>query len=181
MFTFFFALAIWFLLKQYLSTITKTCCSALMPFFVISIISIRRYCTWYFLYRVFCEFQWKKFCLFIIHRRKNIWDVKYYQKKIRKWIYYLWPQAQNQTLNKTTTYHNTHRIHILTNVVLLCRIFNYFTKHSYLCAKCGCLVVLPSFNGVLNQNLYLLFEHISWKIEQRNCQRFKNWSVLTYA
>ena len=39
----FFALAIWFLLKQFLSTITKTCCSALMPFFVISIISIHRY------------------------------------------------------------------------------------------------------------------------------------------
>ena len=72
----FFALAIWFLLKQFLSTITKTYCSALMPFFVISIISIRRYRTWYFLYRVFCEFQWKKFCLFIIHRRKNIWDAK---------------------------------------------------------------------------------------------------------
>ena len=77
----FFAIAMWFLLKQFLSTITKTCCSALIPFFVISIISIRRYRTWYFLYRVFGEFQWKKFCLFIIHRRKNIWDVKYYQKK----------------------------------------------------------------------------------------------------
>ena len=46
MFSWFFAIAIWFLLKQFLSTITKTCCSALMPFFVISIISIRRYRTY---------------------------------------------------------------------------------------------------------------------------------------
>ena len=85
MFSWFFAIAIWFLLKQFLSTITKTCCSALMPFFVISIISIRRYRT-YLVFSLPCILWISVEKILLIHysQWKNIWDVKYYQKKNSK-------------------------------------------------------------------------------------------------
>ena len=117
MFSCFFAIAIWFLLKQFLSTITKTCCSALMPFFVISIISIRRYRT-YLVFSLPCILWISVEKILLIHysqKKEHLGrKVVSEEKKIEN-EYYLWPQAQNQTLNKTTTYHNTHRIHIQTS------------------------------------------------------------------